>query len=277
MALRTTLVVVVAVLAVLAPLSAAAPALTPDEKLVSELTTASRAAQAAQRSLASPSAQRTARAASELRRALAALDAARKVAPLAVGALEHRSMRVALQQGRTLTRVAQADVAKGRYGPARSKLAQAVALETAALREFGRPLRREFAAKAVHRSFPNVPLYREYSGVTASASEEVVEIVIGRATRATANAGEPGRSAPLSQGLPIAEMTSYQIQDPIGRYTTNWCTLEGGLVTCPLRPTLTRDHLFTLAFTPKLPRGTEILVKFRAASGRTTYSLYTVR
>jgi hypothetical protein len=72
-------------------------------------------------------------------------------------------------------------------------------------------------------------------------------------------------------------MTAYQIQDPIGRYTTNWCTLDEGLITCPLRPTLTRDHLFTLAFTPKLPRGTEVLVKFRAASGRTSYSVYTVR
>jgi hypothetical protein len=72
-------------------------------------------------------------------------------------------------------------------------------------------------------------------------------------------------------------MTAYQIQDPIGRYTTNWCTLDAGLIICPLRPTLTRDHLFTVAFTPKLPRGTEVLVKFRAASGRTSYSVYTVR
>jgi hypothetical protein len=277
MALRATLAVVVAAVAALAPLSAAAPAPTPDERLVSELLTASRSAQAAQRSLASPSPQRAAGATKELRQALASIDAARKIAPRAVGALENRSMRVALQQGRTLTRVAQADVSKGRFGPARSKLTQVIALKAAALREFGRPLRREFTAKAVNRSFPTVPLYREYSGVTASASEEVVEIVIGRATRATANAGEPGRGAPLSQGLPIAEMTAYQIQDPIGRYTSNWCTLADGLITCPLRPTLTRDHLFTVAFTPKLARGTEVLVKFRAASGRTTYSLYTVR
>lgn len=277
MALRTTLAVVVAVLAVLAPLSAAAPTPTPDERLVSELTAASAAARAAQRSLASPSAARAARAADELRKALVSLDAARKVAPNAVGALENRSMRVALQRSRTLVRIAQTDVTKARYGPARSKLAQVVALNTVALREFGRPLQREFQAKAVHRTFPNVPLYREYSGVTASASEEVVHIVIGRATRATANAGEPVRGTPLSEGLPIQEMTAYQIQDPIGRYTTNWCTLDEGLITCPLRPTLTRDHLFTLAFTPKLPRGTEVLVKFRAASGRTSYSTYTVR
>jgi hypothetical protein len=276
MVLRAALAVVAAV-AVLVPLSAAAPAPTPDERLVNELRAASRSTQAAQRSLASPSAQRAARAATELRRSLAAIDAARKIAPRAVGALENRSMRVALQQGRALTRSASTDVAKGRYGTARSKLTQAVALKSAALREFGRPLKREFTAKAVNRSFPNVPLYREYSGITASSSEEVVHIVIGRATRATANAGEPGGGAPVSQGLPVSEMTAYQIQDPIGRYTTNWCTLEDGLITCPLRPTLTRDHLFTLAFTPKLPRGTEVLVKFRAASGRTTYSLYTVR
>lgn len=276
MALRAGLVVVAAG-ALLAPLSGAAPTLTPDERLVNELRSAARSASVAQRSLATPSEQRARKAATALSEALEAIELAQKVAPRAVGALENRSMRVALQRGRTLARMAKADVARGRYAAARSKLTEALVLKAAALREFGTPLKREFAAKAVNRSFPTVPLYRDYSGVTASAAEEVVEIVIGPATRATANAGEPGRAVPASPGLPVTEMTAYQIQDPIGRYTSNWCTLDAGLITCLLQPTLTRDHLFTLAFTPKLPRGTEVLVKFRAASGRTSYSVYTVR
>jgi hypothetical protein len=276
MALRTAAAVLAAG-ALFAPLSAAAPGLTPDERLVNELRLASRSAQVAQRTLRTASEQQAEKAVAELERALEAIDVARTVAPRAVGALELRSMRIALQRGRTLTRAARSDIAKGRYAAARSKLAEALALKAAALREFGAPLRREFAAKAVHRSFPTVPLYRDYSGVTASAAEEVVEIVIGPATRATANAGEPGHRAPASPGLPVTGMTAYQIQDPIGRYTSNWCTLDAGLITCPLAPTLTRDHLFTLAFTPKLPRGMQVLVKFRAASGRTSYSVYTAR
>ncbi|MFO7573369.1 MAG: hypothetical protein R6W48_12335 [Gaiellaceae bacterium] len=276
MVIRATLVVVVAAATLLAPLSVAAPTVTPDQRLAAELQAATRASQAALRSLTQPTAPRSARAAEELRRALAAIDAARVVAPRAVGAFENRSMRAALQQGRALTRAAAYDVAKGRYGPARSKIGQANALRTTALRDFGRPLRKEFAATAVNRDFRNVPAFREHSGVTATASEEVVEIVIGRATRTTANAGEPTSGA-FAQGLPIAALTAYQIQDPIGAYTTNWCSLAAGLITCPLRPTLVQRHSFTLAFSPKLTRGTQILVKFRAASGRSSYSVYTVR
>lgn len=277
MARRATLAAAVATAAALAPPSAAAPAPTPDERLVARLRAAQQSAQTAQRKLAAPTAQRVARASDELRRTLAALDAARLVAPKAVGALENRSMRDALSRGRALARSASADVAQGRLGAARSKLAQTIALYQAALGEFGRPLRREFVATAVDRDFRNVPAFRDYSGVTATASEEVVHILIGRATRATANAGEPRGSVPLAEGLPIASMTAYQIQDPIGRYTTSWCDLAEGLITCPLRPTLLHNHRFTLAFAPKLERGTKVLVKFRAASGRTSYSVYTAR
>lgn len=270
-AVRTALGVVVAML--VPSLSAAAPSPTPDERLVAQLRTAMQSAKAAERSL---SGGRGETASASLGRALSALEAARAVAPQAVGALENRSMRVALQQGRMLIRNAAADASRGRVGSAATKLAQARALARIALREFGRPLRREFVATAVHRSFPNVPAFRDFSGVTASASEEVVEILIGRATRATANAGD-GIAVPSAPGLPVTELSAYQIQDPIGRYTTNWCSLDAGLITCPLRPTLTRDHLFTLAFTPKLPRGMQVLVRFRAASGRTSYALYTAR
>ena len=277
MAKRATLVVVVVVAALLAPLSAATTALTPDERLVAELRAATRTSQSALRSLARPTDRGTERATADLARTLTAIDAARTIAPRAVGALDVRSVRSALQEGRALARTAATDVARGRYAEARAKLRRAIALKAQALRDFGRPLRREFAAKAVNRSFPRVPLYRDYSGVTASASEEVVEIVIGRATRATANANESFGGDASAPGLQITSLTAYQIQNPIGAYTTNWCTYDDGLITCRLQPTLTRDHLFTLAFTPKLARGTGMLVMFRGASGRSSYSIYTVR
>jgi hypothetical protein len=273
--LRLTLGVLLVVV-VLAP-SAGAQALTPDQQLVSRLETATAASRAALRSLARPSEGRVAKATEGLQEALEAIDVARKVAPRAVGALESVSMRTALQQIPALTRQARADIANGRYDAARAKIKRALLLKAAALRSFGAPLVREFSSFAVNRNFRNVPAFREYSGLTATAGEEVVEIVIGAATRATATAGEAGAGVQETRPLPITRLTAYQIQDPIGAYTTNWCTLDAGLVSCLLRPTLRPQHKFTIAFTPKLERGTQVLVKFWTASGKRSYSVFTSR
>lgn len=278
MPLRLTLgVLLVAV--VLAPSSAGAPgqALTPDQQLVSQLEAATTASRAALRSLARPSEARAAQAAEDLLQALTAVDAARKVAPRAVGALASPSMRAALQQTRALTQQARADIGRGRYDSARAKIKRALALKAAALRDFGSPLVREFPSFAVNRNFRNVPAFREFSGLTATAGEEVVEIVIGAATRATATTWTPRAGLRVSQTLPITQLTAYQIQDPIGAYTTNWCTLDAGLISCLLRPTLRPQHKFTIAFAPKLERGTQILVQFRTASGKRSYSVFTSR
>jgi hypothetical protein len=264
---------------VFAPSSTGAPAqaLTPDQQLVAQLETATAASRAALRALARPSAAKTAKAADDLLQALAALDAAQKVAPRAVGALEDPSMRAALRQTPALTRQARTDIARGRYGAARAKIKRALALKTVALKWFGAPLVREFSSFAVNRNFRNVPAFRDYSGVTATAAVEVVEIIIGAASRATATVGDAPAAIRDSPVLPIERLTAYQIQDPIGAYTTNWCSLDGGLISCTLRPTLRPQHKFTLAFAPKLARGTKILVRFRAASGRSSYSVFTSR
>lgn len=278
MALRATPLLLVAVAALLVPLSSAAqPRVTADQLLVRELETAAGTARSALRSLARPTHRREAKAAAELRRTVAAVEAARKVAPRAVGALEARSMRTALQQSRVLATQAATDIARGRYAAARTKIRKALKLKTIALREFGTPLAKDFPSFAVNRNFRNVPAYRNYSGVTATAGEEVVEIIIGAANRETAKAGEPSETVGGSAGLPITELSAYQIQDPIGAYTTNRCSLDAGLITCPLRPTLRPRHSFTLAFAPKLERGTQILLKFRAASGRRSHALFTIR
>jgi hypothetical protein len=262
----------------LAPLSSGAtPARTPDQQLVSQLETATAASRAALRSLARPSARSNAKATEDLQRALTALDVARKVAPRAVGALKEASMRAALQQAYALTRQARSDIAKRRYDAARVRIKRVVLLKTVALTGFGAPLLREFTSFAVNRNFRNAPSYTDYSGLTATAAEEVVEIVIGLADRATATAGLASASTRTSAGLPITQMTAYQIQDPIGAYSTNWCTLDAGLISCVLSPTLRPRHKFTLAFTPKLERGTEILVKFRSASGKRSYAVFETR
>ena len=276
MALRLTPGVLLLALA-LAPLSAGAPRLTPDQQLVSQLEAATASYTASLRALARPTEERTARAADELTAAVVSLDAARKVAPRAVGALETPSMRAALQQTRALTKQALADVENERYAAARTKIKRALALKTVALRDFGVPLTRDFSSFAVDRNFRNVPAFRNYSGLTATAAEEVVEIVIGAANRATAAAGDAPAVIRDSQELPITRLTAYQIQDPIGAYTTNWCSLDVGLISCRLKPTLRPQHKFTIAFAPKLDRGTKILVKFRSASGRQSYVVFATR
>ena len=53
--------------------------------------------------------------------------------------------------------------------------------------------------------------------------------------------------------------------------------VASGLISCVLRPTLRPRHKFTVAFTPKLERGTEILVKFLSASGKRSYAVFETR
>ena len=60
----------------------------------------------------------------------------------AVGALETSSVRRAVRQGEGLARQARSDVVRGRYAAARVKLRRATALTSAALRDFGVPLKK---------------------------------------------------------------------------------------------------------------------------------------
>jgi hypothetical protein len=261
----------------LAGSSSAAPALTPDQQVVNGLTSTRNASKTALGSLARPTAPRIAKATEEMLRAMAGLEVAAKAAARAVGALETPSVRQALTRAGRLTREARTDIAQGRYSGARAKLQRTITLTGDALADFGRPLEKEFASFAINRDFSYLPEFANYSGVSAKVGEEITEVVIGAADRTTANAGEPGVMAYQSGGLPITRMSVAVISDPIGRFNSGWCDLESGVITCSIRPAMPTDHTFTIAFGPKLPRGTKLLLKFRSAAGERSYSVFATR
>ena len=106
----------------------------------------------------------------------------------------------------------------------------------------------------------------------------MTEVVIGAANRSTANVGEPrSRRSTRPTGLPITRMSVAVISDPIGRFSSGWCELDRGVITCRMRPAMPVDHVFTIAFGPKLDPGTKLLVKFRSATGERSYSVFTTR
>ena len=248
---------------------------TPDQQLASSARASRTAVRAAVRALARPA---TANAAfAQLERAARAVRTAADVAGRAVGALATPSVAQALARGPGLLRRARADLAARRRPSARAKAVAAEALLSAAIRDFGLPLARDFAAFAVDRDFTSVRGFADYSGFTATAAEEVTDVVIGAADRETANAGEWTTVVDSGDGLPITRMSVYVIRDPIGRFTSNWCSLQEGLITCRLRPTLRPDYSYTIAFGPKLEPGTEVLVKFRTADARRSFVVFTTR
>jgi hypothetical protein len=183
-----------------------------------------------------------------------------------------------LRTARTLARRARPDVEDGRYAAARAKIGGVLEFTATALSEFGVPLHKEFAAFAVNRDLRNVPGFTTYSGLLATVGARISEIVIGAADRTTANAGEQASGAAgASTPLPITRLSPYFLSDPLGRFTTGWCTLQAGLITCSFPEVMLADRRFTIAFAPKLPRGTKVLVKFRSDSGKRSYALVALR
>ncbi len=256
---------------------AAQSAPTPDQQLVVALTTVRTTARAAATSLAKPSEARVAKARSEIRRAVSGTTAASKAARGAVGALEMRSVQATLERAGALVRDARSDIAAQRYGAARAKLTRAADLADDALGDFGVPLVKQFSAFAVNRDFGYLPEFVNYSGLSARVGSEITEVVVGAANRSTANAGERGAVADETIGLPITRISVAVISDPIGRFSSGWCQLDLGVITCRIRPAMPTDHVFTIAFGPKLPKGTKLLVKFRTATGERSYSVFTTR
>ena len=258
-------------------LTGAKAAQTPDQQLASGLTTMRGAARSAAARLAQPSPTRVARARAEITRSLNGGVVAARAAKGAVGALEMPSVRAALEQARALARTARTDVAAKRYRAARAKLTRASGLASEALLDFGVPLAKEFQAFAVNRNFDYLPEFVNYSGLSARVGSEIVEVVIGGANRSTANVGEQGAVADAAMGIPITRMSTAVISDPIGRFSSGWCELDAGVITCRIRPAMPTSHVFTIAFGPKLPAGTKLLVKFRSAAGERSYSVFTTR
>jgi hypothetical protein len=254
------------------PLSAAAPAMTADQQLVAGLRTATTEGHAALAALANPTPARSSQARQSLARDVKALAAAKGAAPRAVGALDIPSVQVALVQARSLARGAIADVAGRKYAAARTAIRAELRLTAQALSDFGVPLRRDFAAFVVNRRYDNLPQFTDYSGLSAKVGVDVSKVVVGAADRRTANAGERRGAAIETDGLPIDRMSVYVISDPIGSFRSGWCNLHAGLITCKLRQAMTADDIFTIAFAPKLPPGTELLVKFWSSDGRQSYA-----
>jgi hypothetical protein len=277
MAIRATLAVVGACGLLLCPLGSAAPAVTPDQQLVAGLAATGDGAHAALRSLAKPSPDRATKARADIARALAGISSATKAAPRAVAALDTPSVRSVLASAGKLARQARADVGNGRYSGARARLRKTIELTQAALTDFGVPLEKEFASHAVNRNFAYLPQFENFSGLSATVGREVAEVVIGAANRSTANAGEPGAVLDPTTGLPITRMSVAVVSDSIGRFNSGWCDLDAGVITCRMRPAMPVDRIFTIAFGPKLDRGTKLLVKFRSAAGERSYSLFATR
>jgi hypothetical protein len=250
---------------------------TPDQQLVVALTSVRNTARAAATSLGKPSKPRILAAKNDIRRSAAGVTIAGRAAQGAVGALDIPSVRAALARAASLLQKARLDVASERYGPARVKLSRAADLADSALGDFGVPLAKQFAAFAVNRDFGYLPEFVNYSGLSARVGSEITEVVVGAANRSTANVGERGAVADEAVGLPITRMSLAVISDPIGRFSSGWCELDLGVISCRIRPAMPTDHVVTIAFGPKLPKGTKLLVKFRTATGERSYSVFTTR
>jgi hypothetical protein len=260
-------VVVVAVMAasMALPATAAAPALTPDQQLVAGLERARSAARA------------TLRGTPRLRDLSTGMRSAQKAAPDAVDALESPTMQAALRRGATLAREAREAHLSDDNALVRTKLRRLIALTSAALDDFGVPLEKDFASFAVGRAYPHLPEFSDYSGLSATVGDNITEVVIGAADRATANAGELGFVPHASSRLPITRISLAVFSDSIGRFSSGWCKLESGLITCRMQPAMPAELVFSIAFGPRLPKGTKLLVKFRSASGGRSFAVFTTR
>jgi hypothetical protein len=278
MATRAVLATALLMGLALVPLTEAAPRVTADQQLVAALQSARTASRAAIRQLSQPTPERASKARSDLVDALAALDAATKAAPQAVGALETPSVRNGIRDAARLSRRARVDIAHGRYRAAQAKITKAVELKTTALADFGVPLEKDFSSFAVNQSLRNVQGLENYSALTATVGAKVSEIVIGGANRKTANAGERrGGPASTPEQLEITKMTLYTMTEPNGEFAGGWCDLKDSLISCVLVPPMRADERFTIAFGPKPPKGTKILVKFRTELGERSYALVSLR
>jgi hypothetical protein len=253
------------VAAISLPASAAAPSVTPDQQLVAGLEQARNAARS------------TLRGKGELRDLMRGMRSARRAAPHAVGTFESPTMQAALREGLDLAEQARQARSSGSNAASRRKLRRLIALTSAALGDFGVPLEKDFSAFAVSRDFGYLPEFENYSGLTATVGADVSEVVIGAADRQTANVGELGAAIKLTAKLPITRTSVAVISDPAGNFTSGWCELDSGLITCRMRPAMPRDHIFTIAFGPRLPKGTKLLVKFRAAAGDRSYAVFATR
>ena len=159
--------------------AAAAPARTADRRLVAGLRTARAASQKALSSVSPVSPTGAKKAAAELSRAIE--GSPQPTMPR--GARSERFdavVRTAVRQGKGLVRQARSDVVGGRYAAARVKLRRADTLTSAALSDFGVPLRkpsrvRHNPRERYHPGDPHPPYETggRYTGLSALVGGEL--------------------------------------------------------------------------------------------------------
>lgn len=259
--------------------SAATPASsTPDQRFVASLKGAAAAHRAALRQLKgnSPADGVAAKARSELQEAIGHLKNASKTAPTAVGVFETPEVRNGLITSKDATVSAAGALDKQLYDYTRLKITEALDAATEALGFFGVPLKKDFASFAVFRDVSMIYGFEDYMSVNATVRAPIKKIVIGIADRATANADE-GKVPRVESSLAIRKLTIYSVQDPSGGFLSGWCKIVKGIIKCDLDPTMKTEDRFAVAFGPRMPPGTRLLLKFWATNGKRSYALVKTR
>lgn len=250
---------------------------TADQIFVGELRGARDAARIAFRQLApwSLSTTKVSRAKAEIALLQRHLRTATKTAPSTVGGLIDE-IDANLITATKLTAQAATELRKGNYVRARDNVEVALGASQTALSLFGVPLAREFTATVTYRELGNIEGWEEYLGLTARVGAPISKVVIGLAGRETANAEEPGgrRGTPLLQ---INKLAIYTLQEPSGAYSSGWGKIVNGIIVCNLNPTMKANESFAVSFGPRVPKGTQFLVKFWSTDGRRSYAILTTK
>jgi hypothetical protein len=198
------------------------------------------------------------------------------LAPQTVGATASEDVLDDLKAGSTAAREATASLSSGDYEGARRSINEAVAAIGAAQTSFGIPLAKEFNAFAVYRDFSRIEGFDDFLGFSAKVNAPIAKIVFGLAGRETANMAETGgrRRTPA---IAITKLALYTLQEPSGAFSSNWCKLTRGIAVCDLDPTMNADEIFSVAFGPRVAKGTKFLVKFWSTDGRRSHAIMTTR
>lgn len=251
---------------------------TADQRFVTELASARTVSKSAAKQLRGtpPSIEGVSKAKAALAQALKHLRAASSLAPQTVGATQSEPVVTGLQDARVATSAASAGVKKGDYDGARIAIDDATAAMAVAQSSFGVPVAKDFSAFAVFRDFSNIQGFEDFLGLTAKVNMPIAKIVFGLAGRETANMGEPTgkRGAP---SIPITKLALYTLQEPSGAFSSNWCKLQSGIAVCDLDPTMAADEIFSVAFGPRVAKGTRYLVKFWSTDGKRSHAIMTTR
>jgi hypothetical protein len=259
--------------------SAAIPASpTPDQRFVASLKAATAAHGAALSRLKAsrPTAALTAKARSDLKTAIGQLKSAAKTAPTAVGVIETPEVRNGLIAATDATISADGALGKRLYDYARGKVTEARSAATEALAVFGVPLKKDFGAFALFRDVSMIQGLEDFVSLNATVRAPIRKIVIGFADRATANWDE-GKPVRVESSLAIRKLTVYSIQDPTGGFESGWCKIDTGIIRCNLDPVMKAEERFAVAFGPRMPPGTRMLLKFWATNGKRSYAVVKTR